>query len=112
MGGHRTRYGIWLPLVLCESAQSRKAKFETLCYVKADLSAVPCAATLTAAGETYYNRTFKVVLLVGLTELKAQVSWIDPETVRARRSIRIQVPHPTSTHVNLESGEKVCGTVL
>ena len=100
------------PWYFVKSTQSRKAKFETLCYVKADLSAVPCAATLTAAGKTCYKRTYKVVLLVGLTELKAQVSWIDPETVRAHRSIRIQVPYPTSTHVNLESGEKVCGTVL
>ena len=31
-----------------------------------------------------YKRKFDVILLVGLTELKAQIGWIDSETVRAR----------------------------
>ena len=30
-----------------------------------------------------YRREYDVILLVGLTELKAQLSWIDSETVRA-----------------------------
>ena len=31
-----------------------------------------------------YRWECDIILLVGLTELKAQVSWIDPETIRAR----------------------------
>ena len=33
-------------------------------------------------GKIGYERSYNVILLVGLTELKAQVSWIDSETVR------------------------------
>jgi len=29
-----------------------------------------------------YERKYNAILLVGLTELKAQIGWIDPETVR------------------------------
>ena len=64
------------------SAQSQTDKFETLCYVEADLSTAPYESKLNAAGKLCYKRNYKVILLVGLTELKAQVSWIDSETVR------------------------------
>jgi hypothetical protein len=30
-----------------------------------------------------YRRDYNVILLVGLTELKAQIGWIDAKTVRA-----------------------------
>ena len=29
-----------------------------------------------------YERKYNAILLVGLTELKAQIGWTDPETVR------------------------------
>ena len=32
-----------------------------------------------------YRRTCDIILLVGLTELKAQVGWIDSKTVRLMR---------------------------
>ena len=35
-------------------------------------------------GQICYIRDFGVVLLVGLTELKAQISWIDSVTVSSR----------------------------
>ena len=66
------------------NAHGEKDKFETLCYVRADLSTAPCETERTAAGIMCYKRDAVVVLLVGLTELKAQVSWIDSKTVRAR----------------------------
>ena len=62
------------------SAQGRKEKFETLCHVKADISAAPYTSR-SIGNKTGYRRNCDVILLVGLTELKAQVSWIDPETV-------------------------------
>ena len=93
MGGRRKRYSVQLPLVLYEGAQSRKEKFETLCNIKADLSHAPYTPKF-VAGKTYYMRFFDVILLVGLTELKAQVAWIDTRTVRAYCSTRIHLPHP------------------
>jgi len=38
-----------------------------------------------------YERKYEVVLLVGLTELKAQVGWIDSETVRAHLVLHVPV---------------------
>jgi len=69
--------------------QGQKDKFETLCHVKADLSTTSYTSKLNAAGKTGYKRDYNVVLLVGLTELKAQVSWIDSITVRARIAPRV-----------------------
>jgi len=63
--------------------RSKKDKFETLCYVKADISNAPYTTNYIAPGRTGYKREYDVVLLVGLTELKAQVSWTDSRTVRA-----------------------------
>jgi len=53
-----------------------------------------------------YRRKYEVVLLVGLTELKAQVSWIDSKTVRAHL-VPISV-----LCVNIGVREKVCSNVF
>lgn len=60
-----------------------KARFETLCHVVADISAAPCTSRLGRSGKMCYTRRLDVVLLVGLTELKAQIRWMDSRTVRA-----------------------------
>jgi len=70
------------PRYSVESAQTYKDKFETLCHVEADLSTAPYTSKLDAAGKTGYKRECDIVLLVGLTELKARVDWIDSATVR------------------------------
>ena len=57
-------------------------KFETLCYIVADLSTAPFTFKLGKSGIMCYSRSYDVVLLVGLTELKAQIRWIDSSTVR------------------------------
>ena len=72
------------PWYFVRSAQTSKDKFETLCHVKADVSSAPYTSKLTETGQLGYKRKYDVILLVGLTELKAQIGWIDPETVRAR----------------------------
>ena len=56
--------------------------FETLCLVEANISNAPYT-TSSATGKMGYKRDYNVILLVGLTELKAQVGWIDSTTVRA-----------------------------
>ena len=38
-----------------------------------------------------YKRDYNIILLVGLTELKAQVSWIDSKTVRSRLVLHVPV---------------------
>lgn len=56
--------------------------FETLCHVAADVSGAPCTLKLGKSGKVCYQREYDVVLLVGLTELKAQIRWTDSTTVR------------------------------
>jgi len=66
-------------------------KFETLCRVKADLSSASYTSKSNAAGKTAYSRSYDVILLVGLTELKAQIGWIDSVTGVERRSDAVVV---------------------
>jgi len=70
------------PWHIVKNAESQKDKFETLCRVKADISSAPYTSKLLETGKTVYERCYGVILLVGLTELKAQIGWIDSETVR------------------------------
>lgn len=76
-------------------AQTRKEKFETLCHIKVDISAAPYI-TKYVKGKKGCRRSFDVILLVGLTELQAQVCWIDSKTVSAhdsRRTFRVPISH-------------------
>jgi len=60
-----------------------------------------------------YKRQYTVILLVGLTELKAQVGWIDSQTVRGYLVQSAHTPsHPTSICANPGDGEKVCSSVF
>ena len=100
------------PWYFVKSTQNQKDKFETLCRVKADLSAAPYTSRYTAEGKVCYKREYDVILLVGLTELKAQASWIDTITVRAHHPMRVRLPHPTPMYATPEDREKVCSAVL
>ena len=77
------------PWYLAQSAKSPKDKFETLCYVRADISSAPFTSNSGAMGRTGYKRQYDIILLVGLTELKAQVSWVDSRTVRIHPILHI-----------------------
>ena len=59
--------------------------FETLCEIQADVSTAPYETKHGKAGAVYYMREFSVILLFGLTELKAQIGWIDSVTVSSPR---------------------------
>jgi len=61
-------------------------RFETLCHVAAEVSAAPFTLKLGKSGKVCYQREYDVVLLVGLTELKAQISWTDSTTGVEERS--------------------------
>jgi len=80
---------ISFPWDLVKSAQSPKGKFKKLCHVKADISSVPYTSNYMTKGGMGYKRDYEVVLLVGLTELKAQVSWINERTVRAHTILHV-----------------------
>jgi hypothetical protein len=56
-----------------------KENFSTLCTVTADTSqmAEGLSPSYDSDGVRYYITNFKVVLLFGLTELTAQISWIE-----------------------------------
>ena len=70
-------------MVICVfGAYEPKDKFEVLCHVAADISGAPCQLGRGRSGRTCYVQMFDVVLLVGLTELKAEIRWFDAATVR------------------------------
>lgn len=54
--------------------------FSTLCTVTADTSAVTRVKQLGTNG-VYYTQDFKVVLMCGLTEMKAHISWIQDVSI-------------------------------
>jgi len=54
---------------------------------------------------TGYKREFEMILLVGLTELKAQISWIDSKTVRARIILQVFV-HLTQLYAFESRGQR------
>ena len=52
--------------------------YSTLCYIEADTSQISRmlqARRSSGAGKLYYTIEYDVILLFGLTELKAQVAW-------------------------------------
>ena len=59
-----------------------------------------------------YRQECDIVLLVGLTELKALVSWTDTNTVRTHPVLRIYLPYPSSMHMNTGYREEVRSIVL
>ena len=82
-------------LILSEKRSEPTDKFETLCHVEADISNAPYTIT-SATGKKGYRRNYSVIFLVGLTELKAQVGWIDSTTVRALFQVHVLVCRLTS----------------
>ena len=95
-------------LILSEKHSKPTDKFETLCRVEADISNAPY--TISSATGMGYRRDYNVIFLVGLTELKAQVSWIDSTTVRApfqAPRIRFSPDFPTSLCVDIGDRKKV-----
>lgn len=61
---------------------NQKDRFETLCHVAADISLAPSVSVIGRSGGQCYTRRYDLALLVGLTELKAQIRWVDAVTVR------------------------------
>jgi hypothetical protein len=68
------------------NAESPIDKFKTLCHVKADISKASYTANYVTMGD---RRAYDIILLVGLTELKAQVCWFDFRTVRVHLAPRV-----------------------
>ena len=60
-------------------AKKTTEMFTTLCTVTADTSqmAKRLQARRNSNGAKYYHQSYSVVLLFGLTELKAQISWME-----------------------------------
>ena len=92
------------PWCFVKSSEGQEDKFETLCYIKADISTAPCIPKPAATGKTYYKREYDMILLVGPTDLKAQVGWVDSETVRTHRSTRIRCL--TQLHIRESRGQR------
>ncbi|KAG1737858.1 uncharacterized protein EDB91DRAFT_471992 [Suillus paluster] len=62
-----------------EWMDTERSSFSTLCTVRADTSKIAQKLTpkRSTEGSTYYAMEIKVILLFGLTELKAVISWED-----------------------------------
>ena len=73
--------GSGLHLVNLERHSSQAENFAELCTIQADLAAASYVRKRGKSGKMCYTRNFDVVLLVGLTELQAQIAWIDSATV-------------------------------
>jgi len=101
------------PGYLVKSAQGGKDKFQMLCHVKADISSAPYTAKYVGPGKIGYMRRHDVILLVGLTELKAQVAWTDSKTVRGYLVRSVRTPsHPIYICGNLGDRGKVCSNAF
>jgi len=77
-----------------------------LCYVRADISSAPFVTKPTATGQTGYKREYDIILLVGLTELKAQVCWIDSKTVRAHLVMHVSIHLTRFPYARIQRTEK------
>jgi hypothetical protein len=56
---------------------TRADMFSRLCIVQADMSHIVLQPQRGKGGAIYYQRYFDIVLLFGLTELKAQICWTE-----------------------------------
>jgi hypothetical protein len=59
------------------SLLTRADMFSRLCIVQADMSHIVLQPQRGKGGAIYYRRDFDVMLLFGLTELKAQICWTE-----------------------------------
>ena len=62
-------------ILLDTSLLTRADMFSRLCIVRADMSHIVLQPRHSKRRAIYYRRDFDVVLLFGLTELKAQICW-------------------------------------
>ena len=93
-------------LIPSEGRSDSTDKFETLCHVEADISNAPYV-TSSVTGIKGYKRNYNVILLVGLTELKAQISWIDSTTVREHfQVLRILLSPNFSIPMCVDTGDR------
>ena len=88
--GSSTRYNFPFNHVFWPVIHNLIDNFQTLCHIVADISAAPATLQRGTLGQICYTREYDVVLLVGLTELKAQIRWTDSATVRICHLFRLQ----------------------
>ena len=70
--------GMYIPCLRCNRfADEAKAMYSTLCTVTADTSHMTKTTNYGSGGGVFWRLDYSVVLLFGLTELKAQISWTE-----------------------------------
>ncbi|KJA20616.1 hypothetical protein HYPSUDRAFT_42920 [Hypholoma sublateritium FD-334 SS-4] len=61
--------------------------YTEICTIQVDLSQIPAIKTAKINGSgMYFAVNYEVIIIFGLTELKAQVAWLDRNNVEKRRS--------------------------
>ena len=76
--------------------------FSTLCVITADTSRVTKIPHRGLTGDQYYTQDFNIVVLFGLTELKAQITWIE----NVRRPLNLRSYHPLQFYPHWQGQEK------
>ena len=67
--------------------------YTRLCTINVDLSKLPVSTRPKTEGQgVYYISDYEIVLLLGLTELKAQVAWKEKQGKKVFRSFRCELP--------------------
>jgi len=62
---------------ISKQTQFRAALYSTLCHVEADTIEICESLKPQVGAATFYEISFEVVLALGLTELKAYISWVE-----------------------------------
>ena len=62
---------------ISKQTQFRVALYSALCHVEADTTEICDSLEPQAGAATYYEMDYEVVLALGLTELKAYISWVE-----------------------------------
>jgi len=82
---------------MCQPHDTHLANYARLCNIEADLSHLPLTPLRGSQGGTYYRVDYDVVLLFGLTELKAMIAWEEEVCLLSLNLIRSK---PLTTHLS------------
>jgi hypothetical protein len=82
-------------IIMCQPYDTHLANYAKLCNIEADLSHLPLTPLRGSQGGTYYRVDYDVVLLFGLTELKAMIAWEEEVCLLLLNPIRSKPLTPT-----------------
>lgn len=82
-------------IIMCQPYGAHLANYAKLGNIEADLSHLPLTPLRGSQGGTYYRVDYDVVLIFGLTELKAVIAWEEEVRLLLLNLIRSKPLTPT-----------------